>query len=174
MSTGEFAGAAEDARILTRLRATVDAIKAHLRARHGDDPRAANITAKLRDVQLLPPRPGSTPRSYVSGLFVHTTGVLMVAPRDGAGRVRTPASLNKTIVHELAHATRFKHFGESSHSKEWKAAFVWLLDVATRELGMDVEVGCSVVKYYGLTREMCPWCIWDTPTGGCGASEPLA
>ena len=165
--------AAEDSRMLAHIRKNVTQFKDHLVSRHKDDPRTVALLAKLRDVQLLPPRPGSAPGTYNSGLFVHSTGVLMVAPRDGSGKLRSDASLNKTILHELAHATRFKHLGESSHSKQWKEAFAWFLDIATRELGMEVELGCSAVKYYGLAREHCPWCIWDTPAQGCGPSAAL-
>lgn len=163
-----------DARALTYVRRAVDEFTAHLKAAYPDDPRTKALLAKLRDVRLLYPSdasPSSDATSYNSGVFSHTTGTLMVAPRDGRGAPRPEGSLNKTILHELAHATRFKHLGESSHSTAWKSAFVWFLTVATGELGWHVDLPCSVVTFYGLSQSDCPMCAWASSAAGgaCGA-----
>ena len=160
-----------DAGVLQYIRRRVDEFKEHLQATYPADPRTEALVAKLLDVRLLEPKTKSGV-SYNSGVFSHTTGTLGVAPRDGRGVVRSESNLNKTIVHELAHATRFKHPGESSHSKEWKSSFVWFLGVATEELGWTVDLPCSVETFYGLGRKDCPMCEWSNQACGRFTGPP--
>jgi len=133
----------------------------HLRERYPDDKMTKNLLAKFSGVQLLTYMKGNTPSSYISGLFDHSTGILKIAPRDSAGNIRDEQSLNKSIVHELAHATRFKYIGETSHSDDWKKAWKKFLKIATEDLGWDVESNCSSQRFYGLTKNDCPNCIWN-------------
>lgn len=156
----------EDSATLRYLETTIDSIKKHLLTYHKDDERTKGLLAKFRGVQLLQPK-SSSPGTYNSGMFSHSTGILYVAPRDNNGRQRTEKSLNKTIVHELAHATRFKYPGEDSHSTSWKSAWVFLLNVCTKELGMAVDVPCSSVTFYGLSKADCPGCDWETDPTFC-------
>lgn len=150
----------EDASALEYCQKTVRKIVDHLVRHHGTDQRTKTILAKLQGVALLPMR--KTGSTYSTGMFSHADGTLYVCPRDANGLARTQKSLNKTIVHELAHATRFKYLGETSHSTDWKSSWIFLLDVCTRELGMDVEVPCSSVSFYGLSRRDCPSCDWES------------
>ncbi|NBU17336.1 MAG: hypothetical protein EBS48_10085, partial [Actinobacteria bacterium] len=151
-----------DARVLVWVRARVTEFLDNLRARHGDDPRTRAVLAKLADVRLLAdadaqPRDGS----WRNGKFRHSTGTLFVAARDPKGGVRKPSSLLKTVVHELAHATRTKEPGEASHSQQWKQTWLWFLHVATTELGWTVDIKCAECTYYGLCdRQQCPKCNW--------------
>jgi hypothetical protein len=149
-----------DPEILAWLRARVAEFVDLLRSQHADDPRAQDLLAKLTDVRLLPASE-SEPRggSWKNGKFKHSTGVLYVAPRTPRGEVRTDSSLFKTIVHELAHATRFKAAGEESHSQAWKQTWLWFLSLATQDLGWTVDIKCAECTYYGLCdKSACPKC----------------
>lgn len=153
---------AEDAAALEWVRERVNEFAVHLHERHPDDRRAQALLEKLRDVQLLEadeaaPRGGS----WRNGKFKHSTGVLSVAPRDPRGEMRTHSSLMKTIVHELAHATRTKEPGEDAHSQQWKQTWLWFLQVATQELGWKVDIKCAECTFYGLCdKQHCPKCNW--------------
>jgi hypothetical protein len=159
----------QDAASLDYLQKTVETFKAHLQDKYYDDERTKALVSKLRGVRLLKPSKGNAQGTYNSGLFSHTDGILYVAARDGRGQLRSYKSLNKSIVHELAHATRFKYLGESSHSTTWKSAWVFFLNIATTELKMDVEVPCSSITYYGLTKDECPDCDWEIQPDSCQA-----
>jgi len=155
----------EDAASLEYIRKTVEKFKEHLESKYREDERTKALLSKLRGVRLLPQkRRGNT---YNSGLFSHPTGLLMISARDGQGRLRTHGSLNKSIVHELAHATRFKYPGETSHSTTWKSAWVFFLNIATKDLGMEVDVPCSSVTFYGLEKRDCPDCDWEREPERC-------
>lgn len=163
---------AEDAQALAYVRETVRTFKRHLLTAYPDDERTKALVAKLRDVRLLyrDKTPGAT--SYTSGVFSHSTGVLSVGPRDGRGDLRSRASMNKTVLHELAHATRFKHIGESSHSPAWRTSFVWFLGIATKELGWEVDLPCSAATFYGLNKGDCPLCAWESRACGAFTGAP--
>lgn len=157
MSTGD-----DDAETLRWLRARVREFVDHLRRRHADDPRASTLFGKLKDVRLLDASE-SSPRdgSWKNGKFKHSAGTLFVAPRDLSGRPRTRSSLLRTVVHELAHATRIKEPGELGHSPQWKQAWLWFLEIATREMGWSVDIKCAECTFYGLCdRSQCPKCNW--------------
>lgn len=151
---------------LSWLQARVGEFVAYLRAHHADDDRVRALLGKLRGVELLPaaeirPRAVGGAASWRNGKFKHSTGVLYVAATDFAGAPRTPGSLLKTVVHELAHATRDAAGGEASHSPRWKQTWLWMLEIATQRLGWDVEVRCAQCTYYGLCeRSQCPKCRW--------------
>lgn len=134
----------------------------HLQTTHGQDPRTRALLAKLTSVRLLSAEE-SAPRegSWKNGKFQHSTGRLFVAPTDNKGRPRTQSSLLKTVVHELAHATRYKEPGETSHSQQWKQTWLWFLGIATQELGWVVDIKCAECTYYGLCdQSQCPKCNW--------------
>lgn len=164
----------DDERTLRFLRSQVDTFKKYLMKNYPNDPRTKTMLAKLTDVQLLPYRKGSTSDSYNSGMFNHQTGVLHIAPRDGNGVLRTAESLNKSICHELGHATRWKYIGESSHSDEWSDAWKFFLKIATRELMWKVEAPCSVSTFYGLKYEDCENCLWEMDVNSCPKGKKLS
>jgi len=153
---------AEDERVLVWIRQRVDEFVSHLQAAHPGDPRTLAVLDKLQDVQLLDddearPRAGS----WRNGKFKHSVGTLFVAPRTPRGDVRTPSSLLKTVVHELAHATRYKEPGEEAHSQQWKQTWLWFLSLATGDLGWEVDIKCAECTYYGLCDQSeCPKCNW--------------
>ncbi len=152
-----------DEDILALVRDRVTEFVEHLRRAHADDPRAQALFEKLESVRLLDseeyrPKGGG---SWRNGKFKHSTGTLFVAPRDPAGRPRTESSLMKTVVHELAHATRHKEPGEEGHSPQWKQTWLWFLELATGDLGWKVDTKCAECTYYGLCdRSQCPKCTW--------------
>ena len=153
---------ASDAQILDWLRARVRVFADHLRAAHGEDPRARVLLDRLRGVKLLPAAESApVAGSWRNGKFKHSTGVLFVTPRDLHGAPRTASSLLKTVVHELAHATRIKEAGEASHSQQWKQTWLWFLSIATTDLGWRVDIKCAECTFYGLCdRSQCPKCVW--------------
>ena len=108
----------EDAKVLEFVRNQINQFKDHLVTKYPSDPRTQALLAKFKDVALLEPKSSQPSSTYNSGVFSHKAGKMAVAPRDGLGRIRSASSLNKTIVHELAHATRFKYIGEDAHSDE--------------------------------------------------------
>lgn len=152
-----------DREVLDWIRERVDRFTEHLEATHPDDPRTQALFDKLSDVRLLgsgesEPSGGS----WKNGKFRHSTGVMYVAPRDLHGAVRSESSLSKTIVHELAHATRHKERGEASHSPQWKQTWLWFLEIATQDLGWVVDIKCAECTFYGLCEQdgHCPKCNW--------------
>lgn len=151
-----------DQDVLEWIAAQVDEFVAHLQAHHAADPRAQALFDKLRDVRLLPAAEAVPDNgAWKNGKFKHSTGVLFVAPREQDGRFRTESSLRRTVVHELAHATRHKEPGEASHSPQWKQTWLWFLEIATAELGWGVDIQCSECTFYGLCHpEQCPKCTW--------------
>lgn len=151
----------QDEKTLRFLKKQVNIFIRHLKRNYPGESFTNNLISKFSDVQLLPFKRGSTPTSYISGLFDHTTGILRIASRDGTGNMRDERSLNKSITHELAHGTRDKYFGETSHSDEWKKSWKLFLKIATEELNWEVEAPCSSQQFYGLSYEDCPNCVWD-------------
>lgn len=144
------------------VREQVWALLDHIRHAHGDDPRTAVVVSKIRGVRaqdVLQSVSTPAPGTWHSGKYKHSTGELFVALRDHAGAPRPASSIRKTIVHEVAHCT--KEQGEASHSQKWKQTWLWLLNVATAELGWDVDVRCAECSYYGLCEtHQCPACRW--------------
>lgn len=137
-------------------------LMSHLVAAHPQDRRTQDLRSKLRAVVLLPAEE-SVPvnGTWKNGKFKHSTGQLFVAPRDTNGAIRSESSLTKTLVHELAHATRTKEPGEAAHSQQWKANWLWLLEVATKELGWTADIKCAECTFYGLCEQsQCPKCNW--------------
>lgn len=153
-----------DAEIIEWVRDRCDEFVAHVRDRYPDDPRVRALLSKFKGVQALSPEdaaPVSPESSRRNGKFRHSTGVLYVSTRDAFDRPRTRSSLLKTVVHELAHATRYKEPGEPGHSQQWKQTWLWFLEIATAELGWGVDIKCAECTFYGLCdREQCPKCIW--------------
>ena len=145
----------QDEKTLRFLNKQVDIFIKHLKSRYPGESFTNNLISKFSDVQLLPFKKGSTPTSYISGLFDHKTGTLRVASRDGSGNMRDERSLNKSITHELAHGTRNKYFGETSHSEDWKKAWKRFLKIATEELGWKVEAPCSSKQFWIFGRNWC-------------------
>lgn len=151
-----------DREVLEWVRRRIDAFVEYMETHHPEDPRAQALFEKLSDVRLLDPDE-SVPSggSWKNGKFKHSTGVLYLAPRDQHGTVRSESSLTKTIVHELAHATRYKEQGEASHSPQWKQTWLWFLEIATQQLGWVVDIKCAECSFYGLCEQgQCPKCNW--------------
>lgn len=152
----------KDERVLTWIEERVDEFIDHVQDKYPGDQRVNDLLDKFSHVELLDadesqPRDGT----WKNGKFKHSTGVLYVAPRDQHGTLRTPSSLMKTIVHELAHATRNKTPGETSHSQQWKQTWLWFLKIATQELGWQVDIKCAECTFYGLCdKSSCPKCTW--------------
>lgn len=155
-------GASTDAQVLAWTQRKVQQFKDHLAAVHPDDPRTRDLHAKLRVVSLLPSAESAPSNgTWKNGKFKHSTGTLFVAPRDTSGAIRSESSLHKTIVHEMAHATRYKEPGEESHSQAWKQTWLWFLEIATQELGWTVDIKCAECSLYGLCEPaQCPKCTW--------------
>lgn len=153
---------ADDEAVLEWVRARVNEFVVHLQRRYPDDPRAQALFDKLQDVQLLPDDESAPRRgSWRNGKFKHSVGTLFFAPRMPDGELRSQSSLLKTVVHELAHATRYKEPGEEAHSQQWKQTWLWFLSVATQDLGWSIDIKCAECTYYGLCeRDVCPKCNW--------------
>ena len=160
----------DDERAYLYITRQVRAFIKYLRKHYPREQYTLNLMEKFAGVQTLPYTKGNTPTSYISGMFDHSTGILKIAPRDGSGHIRDDESLNKSIVHELAHATRVKYPGETSHSNTWKGVWKIFLHIATDKLGWKVDASC---QFYGLSRKDCPKCIWKHGEN-CNAVPQLA
>ena len=158
ISFGESHG---DEKTLRFLQSQIKTFMKHMKDNYPEEELTRNLLAKYSGVQLLPFTKGAKSNTYTSGMFDHSTGILKVAARDGGGTLRDNSSLNKSICHELAHGTRFKYPGETSHSGDWKKAWKQFLKVATEELHWRVEAPCSSMKFYDLQKSDCPNCVWD-------------
>lgn len=148
--------------VLRWVRDRVRQFAGHLNDRYPDDPRTRALLGKLRGVELLcDDESQPVGGAWKNGKFKHSIGTLFVAPRDPKGARRTESSLLKTIVHELAHATRHKEPSEEAHSQQWRQTWLWFLSVATQQLGWNVDIKCAECTYYGLCeRQQCPRCNW--------------
>ena len=152
---------ANDDEALQWLAKRINEFVSHIEGRYRDDPRVQALVDKYRGVTLLQEPDDPTDDTWKNGKFKHSTGVLYVAVRDLKGHLRTESSLLKTVVHELAHATRYKAPSEDSHSQAWKQTWLWFLSVATEELGWTVDIKCAECTFYGLCdRRDCPKCAW--------------
>lgn len=169
-----FSDTHQDEKTLRFLKKQISQFIKHLKEYYPNNELTKRLVMKYSDVQLLPYTKGATKDTYTSGLFDHTTGIIKIAPRDGIGNIRNEQSLNKSICHELAHGTRIKYPGESSHSDEWKDAWKTFLKIAADELKWKVEVPCSSVSFYGLTKDDCENCEWDMDPEMCPRTQKLA
>jgi hypothetical protein len=169
-----FSDTHQDEKTLRFLKKQISEFIKHLKEKYPQNELTEKLLIKYSDVQLLPYMKGATKDTYTSGLFDHTSGIIRIAPRDGLGNIRSEESLNKSICHELAHGTRIKYPGESSHSQEWKDAWKTFLKIAADELEWKVEVPCSSVSFYGLTRQDCKNCKWDIDPEMCPKTNRLA
>ena len=155
-----------DGEVLDWMRTQVEQVMTHLQTRYPNDERTKALVANVLAVHLTPY--GETvPNAKgisLNGKFRYASGELYVSSRDSKGKLRTKPAMNQTILHELAHATRKSAFlgkNENSHSPMWKQAWLWLLEVATKELGWQVEITCNQCTSYGLCSQTeCPKCIW--------------
>ena len=159
-----FEGRATDAEIIEWVRDRSDEFVTHVRTKHPTDARVRALLSKFKGVRALPEDEAAgaaVESSRRNGKFRHSTGMMYLTTRDALGRPRTESSLLKTLVHELAHATRVKEEGETSHSPQWKQTWLWFLEVATQDLGWGVDIKCAECTFYGLCdRTQCPKCIW--------------
>lgn len=163
-----------DEQVLQWLNERIGDFITRLQTAHPQNPQTRILMSKLTNVILLPAEE-SVPRNgaWTNGKFKHSTGELFIAPRDPQGEVRTQSSLLKTVVHELAHATRIKLPGEESHSTQWKNIWRFYLQVGTEELGWDVDIKCAECTFYGLCEQSeCPKCRWLQATCGPYTGPP--
>ena len=153
-----------DGEVLDWMRTQVEQVITHLQTRHPNDARTKALVANVKAVHLLPLGETVPNANGVSlnGKYRYSSGELYVASRDSKGKLRTKSSMNQTILHELGHATKNKLLpNEDHHSPSWKQAWLWLLEVATKELGWQVDVVCAQCTNYGMcSQTQCPKCIW--------------
>lgn len=166
--------APEEARVLEGLRQRATQVISHVRTSRANDPRTRMLLERVKRVELLSPEESkpNADGSFKNGKFSYGNGTVYVRARDTKGVIRTWPSLCMTLLHELAHAGRKKEPNETSHSKGWNDTWVWLLSIATQELGWVVEVKCSDCGFYGLCdRPTCPRCEWKNTR--CGSLKPI-
>lgn len=137
----------------------------HLRALADDLVRASatefpNLSQGVRRVEEFPEKDmvDVVRRTARRGMYDRASGTVYVATVSQTG-APLPASVVAGIVaHELAHAATV-----GSHGDEWRAAYLKLVDIATRVLGWKVMLECSSCGMYKVcTPEQCPLCDWKS------------
>ena len=100
----------------------------HMRLFHASDTRAQKLfstwAGAVVDTTAFPSR-------TVRGSFSKETGVLKLRVTDPD---LSDSQLRGVLLHELAHSNGLQH------DVEWRDAFIFFCDVATRELGWDVTL----------------------------------
>ncbi len=138
----------------------------HLRANHANERRVQAMFVAVSDVRLMPEYVNNSGGSgYLYGLTNTQSGLIELAAREKDGTLRTESGILNTLVHELAHATLIFDELFNDHGPRWKEAYLWLANVATKELGWQLEVQCRYCKQYSICYQAaCPQCSWLCPS----------
>jgi hypothetical protein len=119
----------------------------HLDVHHGSDART------LRAMHAWNGRIKIVREKGVIFRFSKRTGCLLVNP--DAPVASDPPRFIAVMLRHLAHTTC------CPHNSSWLDAYIFYLQVATEELGMNVSLECSDCTRYGVCyRAMCPRCSW--------------
>lgn len=121
------------------------------------DPRVRNLAMRWNRHVLLSDFPGDA--RNVLGSFNAWSGCLYM--RDMPTK-SLPEQLG-ILLHELAHSNG------TAHDSTWRNAFLFFCDIATRQLGWVVALGCpTVCKSYGVCApSSCPLCDWTPNNAAC-------
>ena len=107
----------------------------------------------------------SVRRTVRRGKYDRTTGTIYVAITSQTGVPLPRAVIAGIIAHEVAHAASV-----GTHLDEWRAAYLAMLDLATKVLGWKVMLECSSCGMYKVCApEQCPMCDWKV----CAAKTPV-
>lgn len=130
-------------------------LMAHLKAKHGADARTRRLVSRFRSLRMLP-------KSAVDlyGRFGGST--IEVSMWETRSTLRTMASINNTLVHEMGHAIEADE--AAGHGPRWRAAYMWVADIASRELGWPIRISCSdCARYDTCSPSLCPQCQRECP-----------
>lgn len=139
--------------LFQQTQATAERIKAHMKAKYGNDPRTKRLLATFKKMTKM----SKSQQENYGEQFANTITISMW---ETATKLRTTAHLNNTLVHEMGHAIEADESAE--HGPKWKAAYLWLANIAANEMGLPVRVLCWDCNDFKVcSRSQCPKCLWD-------------
>lgn len=78
------------------------------------------------------------------------------------------SDINNTITHEMGHT-----IGRDGHGSAWRAAFLWLANIAAKELGWQILMaGLECGTYNICNKTQCPSCLWAGGRGERAVRRP--
>lgn len=123
------------------------------------NPRFEAVRALITKIDDFPPDQlvDARRKTVRRGKLDRENGVLYIATTRPDGSPLPPGVVKGVLIHEVAHAaTR-----NGNHTAEWRDAYVFLLRLATEQMGWDVTLECSSCRYYGVCGPgHCPSCTW--------------
>lgn len=148
----------EDA-MFKKTQANCNQLIAHLKTdKYKNDARAKKLVTSFKKLQKM--------SKSVKDLYGESWGeTISINMWEGPSGLRTMASVNSTLVHELAHTLTFDE--PASHGPRWKVAYTWLATVASAELGWPIAMTCRICEQYQVcSKSQCPACKWECASGG--------
>lgn len=147
----------------------------HLRALADDLVRASatefpNLSRAVRRVEEFPANDmvDVVRRTARRGKYDRASGTVYIATVSQTGAALPASVVAGIVAHELAHAASV-----GSHGDEWRAAYLKLVDIATRVLGWRVMLECSSCGMYKVcTPAQCPLCDWKSCSAKKSSPSP--
>jgi hypothetical protein len=125
----------------------------HLRTNHATDARAQRALGVWNESGVF-----FTDDSNIDVSFSQRTRCLVINP--ATPEVASFPRFVPLVLHHLAHSTC------CLHDDRWLDAYLFLLRVATEELGLPAAITCAECTKYGVcSKAVCPKCTWAT--GSC-------
>lgn len=148
---GDGAHIKNGTQLFAQIEANAKQLQAHLRKKHANHP---NTKSLERNFRSLAPMPQTADRGRFWGLTIGTRVEIRVHDRwhDLKGT-------NNTLLHELGHTLSLDETAD--HGPKFREKYMWLADIASRELGWRVEPGCGICRQYKICDQTaCPRCLW--------------
>lgn len=124
----------------------------HLRKNHATDARAQRALGAWNETGVF-----FTDDPEITAAFSQRTRCLVINP--ATPEVASFQRFVPLVLRHLAHSTC------CLHDDRWLDAYLFMLRVATGELGLPAAITCADCKKYGVCKEsMCPRCTWQTGT----------
>lgn len=137
------------------------ALMAHLKAKYPDSIYTQKLVVNLEDIRLMP----EFARKSALGLSSSRTGIIELNVQNQNSTLRPRDAMLDTLLHEMGHiATSFGSDPGGPHGPNFTKGYMWLANVATKDLKWKVTTRCSVCDMYNICdKGVCPACQWDCP-----------
>jgi hypothetical protein len=140
--------------LFAQIKANFEQLKAHLQKNYGSHPKTKWL---LQNFGTLKKMPSVGIRKQWWG--VTTGGTVEVKVDEGQWK-RLP-EVNNVLVHELGHVITHSQREPQVHGPNFAANYMWLANIASRDLGWQIAPPCSVCQEYRICdRSVCPKCRW--------------
>lgn len=154
----------EDQATLKYLQTKTTELVEHLECKYPGDRRTQVLKVNLTEIKPLPEYASRTVTggNFRVGTFYSYTGVIEISLRDKKGKAWPREVLLIFFLHEVGHALDSFVKLSDDHGESWRSHTLWLLNIATRELGWKVRMPCSYcTNYLMCNKELCPKCTWE-------------